>query len=72
MIVTWLLSRLRNKRTTHQIQNNVATGVSDAPDWMARDLGLDDPDNRKAVARGGCRNKAFPTVSSPSRQPRRS
>lgn len=70
MIVTWLVSRLRNKRTTLQIQNNVATGASDAPDWMARDLALDDPDNRKAVARGGCRNKAFATGSSSSRQPR--
>lgn len=72
MIVTWLVSRLRNKRTALQIHNNVATGASDAPDWMARDLGLDDPDNRKAVAGGGCRNKAFATGTSPSRQPRRS
>jgi|GEM_PF-4004198 len=28
------------------------------PGWMVRDLGLDDPQNLKAVERGGCRKPA--------------
>jgi len=70
MIVTWLKSQFWKRRST------LFTG-SDGnprmlPAWMARDLGLEDPENRKAVLRGGCRepDRAAPVTILPKRRRR--
>ncbi|MCK7614202.1 hypothetical protein [Roseibium sediminicola] len=75
MIVTWLKSQFWNRRTTlYTGSGSGSDGNPQAlPTWMARDLGLEDPENRKAVLHGGCRkpDRAVPVAMLPKR-PRRS
>jgi len=73
MLFTWLKSRFRQKRST-LFTGSVSKGDPRAlPAWMARDLGLEDPANRKAVLCGGCRKpeRIAPVPMLPKR-PRRS
>lgn len=72
MILTWLKTRLRTPRSRLHIVQGPGGAEGGLPGWMARDLGLDDPENRKAVSKGCCRKaEAAPVMMAP-KQPRRS
>lgn len=73
MIVTWLKSQFWNRRSTLYTGSGSDGNPRALSDWMARDLGLEDPENRKAVLRGGCRkpDRGAPVAMLPKR-PRRS
>ncbi|MHA7773248.1 hypothetical protein [Roseibium sp. M-1] len=55
MNINWLKSLIQKKRSV-LLPNSAQPGSNNAlPVWLARDLGLDDPENLKAVETGGCR-----------------
>lgn len=72
MIGTWLRTLVRKRRPVLQTGPGPARGREAMPSRLERDLGLDDPANRAAVLRGGCRKReeAAPVVV--LKRPRRS
>ncbi|WP_269582609.1 hypothetical protein [Roseibium sp. Sym1] len=70
MIMTMFRNCFRKKRIVLFAAPRTALDPEDLPAWMARDLGLDDPDNRAAVQRGRCRKREQAPSEVAPRRPR--
>jgi hypothetical protein len=69
MKFNWLKSLFQKERPVLYMRPGQSEQDKVIPVWLARDLGLDNPENLKAVETGGCRNSEAGYRPSTSKRP---